>query len=170
MPGFIARKLCPTLVIVNPNFDKYHKASKEVQGVLSEYDLNFCSVGLDESYLDITNFVKKKVDSKAETEKSGWSSDDDDSSLFQLSKSHYICAELVVQNIRKSIHKATGLTASAGIAPNKMLAKIASDMNKPNGQFMVKSTREEILEFLKELPIRKVLILSLEVIINIALI
>ena len=126
----------------------------EVQKVLSEYDPNFCSVGLDESYLDITDYVKERVDSKTVTAEKCSSSD---SSLFELSKSHYICAEVTVEDIRENVLKATGLTASAGIAPNKMLAKIASDMNKPNGQFMVKPTRENILEFLKELPIRKVI-------------
>ena len=154
MPGFIARKLCPEIIIVSPNFDKYHKASKEVQRVLSEYDPNFCSVGLDESYLDITDFVKRKMDStmvSTEAVKTGCGSEG------SLCESHYVLAELIVQDIRESIHMATGLTASAGIAPNKMLAKIASDMNKPNGQFVVKSTREKILEFMKELPIRKVI-------------
>ena len=154
MPGFIARKLCPNLVIVNPNFDKYHKANEEVQKVLSEYDPNFCSVGLDESYLDITNYVQRKVDFKRVSTETGCSDCSDDGSSLS--------AELVVQDIRESIHRATSLTASAGIAPNKMLAKIASDMNKPNGQFMVRATREKVLEFLEELPIRKVILEACE--------
>lgn len=144
MPGFIARKLCPELVIVNPNFDKYHKASEEVHRVLSEFDPNFCSMGLDESYLDITEFVQSKMVPSTETESSS------------VEHSLYAIAEGVVHDIRRRIHEATGLTASAGLAPNKMLAKIASDMNKPNGQFVVAPSRERILEFLKELPVRKV--------------
>ena len=65
-------------------------------------------------------------------------------------------AEQVVEELRGSIHQKTGLTASAGIAPNKMLAKIASDMNKPNGQYLVEPTKDGILRFMHSLPIRKV--------------
>ena len=61
-----------------------------------------------------------------------------------------------MSEIRERIHSTTQLTASAGIAPNKMLAKIASDMNKPNGQHTIPSSREDILDFIRKLPIRKV--------------
>ena len=155
MPGFIARKLCPHLVIVSPNYDKYRKVSKDVQKVLSEYDPDFCSVGLDESYLDITDYVKKEMNSK--TVQQPCCTTSDAALECGLLISHYVCAESIVQDIRQNIQKATGLTASAGIAPNKMLAKIASDTNKPNGQFMIKPVKEEILAFLKDLPVRKVM-------------
>lgn len=69
----------------------------------------------------------------------------------------WTCAERVVEELRAKILEATGLTASAGIAPNKAIAKIASDMNKPNGQFLVEPTRECILTFIQELHIRKVM-------------
>lgn len=58
--------------------------------------------------------------------------------------------------MRSKIQERTGLTASAGLAPNMMLAKVASDMNKPNGQYTVTPTREGVLEFIQKLPIRKV--------------
>lgn len=174
MPGFIAKKLCPELVIVNPNYDKYHTASDQVQRVLSQYDPNFCPAGLDESYLDITNHVKTKIDSGTGNRTQPFMPQNSDSScsenqhfhlweseelppLFALPKSHWLCAERVVQDMREDICRITGLTASAGIAPNKMLAKIASDMNKPNGQFLVEPTREGVLKFMEELPIRKVI-------------
>ena len=68
----------------------------------------------------------------------------------------WTAAEQVVKELRGNILEKTGLTASAGIAPNKMMAKIASDMKKPNGQFLVEPTREGILSFIQDLPIRKV--------------
>lgn len=148
MPGFIAKKLCPELIVVSPNFDKYHKASEQVREVLTQYDPNFCPMGLDESYLDITECVKRKLNSEEERSSSQFS--------LSLSKSHWVCAEQVVQDIRVDIFRSTGLTASAGIATNKMLAKIASDRNKPNGQFLVEPEREGILKYVRELPIRKV--------------
>ena len=61
MPGFIATKLCPDLIIVSPHFDKYCHVSMEVKKILSEYDPNFCPMGLDESYLDLTEFVNEKM-------------------------------------------------------------------------------------------------------------
>ena len=65
-------------------------------------------------------------------------------------------AEAVVEKLRREIREETGLTASAGLAPNMMLAKVASDINKPDGQFMVTPTRDGVLEFVQKLPIRKV--------------
>ena len=60
MPGFIARKLCPRLVIVGTHFDKYQAVCKDVHSVLCQYDQHFCPMGLDESYLDLTDCVLKK--------------------------------------------------------------------------------------------------------------
>lgn len=62
MPGFIAKKLCPQLVIVGANFDKYRAVSQQVQDILISYDQQFSPMGLDESYLDITDFVAKHHD------------------------------------------------------------------------------------------------------------
>ena len=182
MPGFIAKKLCPELVIVPPNFDKYQKVSEEVKTILSQYDPTFCPVGLDESYLDITDYVKRKV--KENTIKiesieedhnlsgSPHCSHSSTSSLLmfplgnhitpELPRSYWVHAEQVVEEVRAQICMTTGLTASAGIAPNKILAKIASDKNKPNGQFLVEPTREGILRFLHHLPIRKVRIVIIQ--------
>ncbi len=67
-------------------------------------------------------------------------------------------AEQVVTELRAAVSERTGLTASAGIAPNKMLAKIASDVNKPNGQCLVRPTRDAVLSFMHNLPIRKVIL------------
>ena len=202
MPGFIARKLCPQLVIVPLNFSKYRLASEQVREILGCYDPHFSPVGLDESYLDLTQFVWDAVHTQG-------SSDVDDSvnghnltgdgvmggcvisdgvtgdgvtgdgvtgdgvtgdgvtgaedvtgngvmSGGVLSQAHWRYAEWVVRKIRREIEEKTGLTASAGLAPNIMLAKVASDMNKPNGQFTVPATRDGVLQFVQKLPIRKV--------------
>ena len=61
MPGFIGRKLCPDLVIVPCNFDKYTAVSKQVREIFSDYDTNFCPMSLDEAYLDFTDHLIKRV-------------------------------------------------------------------------------------------------------------
>ncbi len=73
-----------------------------------------------------------------------------------LSPSHWKLAASVVAELRSHIATVTRLTASAGIAPNMMLAKVASDINKPDGQYLVEPCRERILQFVRQLPIRKV--------------
>lgn len=142
MPGFIGKKLCPDLVIVPPNFTKYKQVSKEIHEVFSEYDANFCSASLDEAYLDITEYMNKNA-SHYDVDKL------EDNENGRLSKA-------IVEEIREKIFSKTQLTASAGIAANTRLAKICSDMNKPNGQFYLDSDREEIIKFVSTLPIRKV--------------
>ena len=306
MPGFIGKKLCPNLVIVKPNFSKYKQVSSEVQQILAEYDPDFCPVGLDESFLDLTDYVRARLSPVREEDctvgrvhdagevpvadyanpsqgiasagsnplfpESGLKLEREavdfcrksnrDSAEFlehkqclfadkttasnvglasavelstitlqpqpvvqdntdknttlltrdtvaiatscsdhhsnqhrnetafvsghgrehkpslslsisnhpefnnplqpgdettpMLPSSHWEHAQTVVEEIRARIHEKTGLTASAGIAPNKMLAKVASDMNKPNGQFFVTPTRDNVLQFVQSLSIRKV--------------
>lgn len=92
MPGFIGKKLCPQLVLIKPNFSKYAAVSEDVQEVLSLYDPEFSSAGLDEAYLDITNYVDTVEGSKP-------------------------CLDMaadVVNELRCNIFEKTGLTASAG--------------------------------------------------------
>ncbi|KAJ3109229.1 hypothetical protein HDU96_007281 [Phlyctochytrium bullatum] len=128
MATHIALKLCENLVLIPPNFDKYQAVSDKVMGILQEYDPNMHPASLDEAYLDLTNYLAR----------TGRTADD------------------VVHEMRERIVVATGCTASAGIGANKMLAKVCSDRNKPNGQFRLPSEREAILEFWRELKIRKV--------------
>ncbi len=66
MPGFIGKKLCPDLVLVELNFDKYRAVSKVVRGVFAEYDPNFSPMSLDEAYLDITNYLSARPGTGAE--------------------------------------------------------------------------------------------------------
>ncbi|VFQ86159.1 unnamed protein product, partial [Cuscuta campestris] len=62
----------------------------------------------------------------------------------------------VAEELRGSVFKETGLTCSAGVAPNRLLAKVCSDINKPNGQFVLPSDRAAIMTFISTLPIRKI--------------
>ncbi|CAG7828032.1 unnamed protein product [Allacma fusca] len=128
MPGFIARKLCPQLIIVPCNFDKYKAVSRQVQNILKIYDPDFSSISLDEAYLDITNYVETSGKSPEE----------------------------IVQEMRAKIFEETQLTASAGIASNGFLAKICGDICKPNNQHYLPKTKEDEAKFVKPLPIRKV--------------
>ncbi|KAJ3039041.1 hypothetical protein HDV00_012667 [Rhizophlyctis rosea] len=129
MPGYIALKLCPDLILVKPNFQKYTHYSKLVREVFAIYDPNFSPMSLDEAYLDLTDYLQSHPERTPEE---------------------------VVQEIRSEIESRTKLTASAGIAANKMLAKVCSDVNKPNGQKLIPQSRDAILEYISTLPIRKV--------------
>ena len=134
MPGFIAKKLCPNLVIVPGNMEKYAAVSEVVRGVFREYDPNFAPMSLDEAYLDITELLSRHQVDK-DSQETAWS---------------------IVNEMRSKIHERTQLTASAGIAPNCFLAKVCSDLNKPNGQYELRPDAEEVIEFVSGLAIRKV--------------
>ena len=109
MPGFIAMKLCPQLKLVDLHYHKYKEESIKIMAILEEYDNNIESMGLDEAYIDLTDYCKNKnIYSKEE--------------IIEI-----------VKEIKKKILDETKLTCSCGIACNKTLAKICSDYNKPNG-------------------------------------
>ncbi|MQM06902.1 hypothetical protein Taro_039731 [Colocasia esculenta] len=97
MPGFIARKLCPNLVFVPTNFDKYSYYSEMTRKVFRRYDPCFIATSLDEAYLNITDICKERGVSSQE----------------------------VAEQLRNTIYVETGLTCSAGVAPNRLLAKVA---------------------------------------------
>jgi DNA polymerase-4 len=120
-----ARRLCPQAVYVPPDFERYRAVSRQVRAIFAHYTDLIEPLSLDEAYLDVT-FNKPGLASATE----------------------------VAQAIRAEIRAETHLTASAGVAPNKFLAKIASDWNKPDGLFVIKPSR--VQAFLLELPVRKV--------------
>lgn len=128
MPGFIARKLCPQLIFVPVDFKKYTHYSELTRKVFHKYDPNFLGASLDEAYLDITNVCQGRGITGAE----------------------------VAEELRKNVYNETGLTCSAGVAPNRLLAKVCSDINKPNGQFVLQNDRMAIMTFISSLPIRKI--------------
>ncbi|KAF5827726.1 hypothetical protein DUNSADRAFT_170 [Dunaliella salina] len=107
MPGFIGRRLCPQLVFVKPNFERYQAASEVTRAVFRRYDPHFEAGSLDEAFLDVTHFCRRTGVSGAQ----------------------------VAARVRHEVQSEAGVTCSCGIAVNKMLAKICSDINKPNGQF-----------------------------------
>jgi DNA polymerase-4 len=124
LSGALARKYCPELIFVKPRFDRYKEISRKVQAIFYDYTDLVEPLSLDEAYLDVTQNKKGNPS-----------------------------ASLIAKEIRERIFKEVGLTASAGISVNKFVAKIASDINKPNGQKTVNP--DEVLAFLEELPIRK---------------
>ena len=165
MPGFIGKKLCPNLCIIPTDFEKYRKIAAVTREIFAEYDPNFVAMSLDEAYLDITEYLKcRKTLSEDESQSKikqqyyateSFIENDGVTILGDKIISETI-VEKVVKEIRHKIQSATnGLTASAGIAPNTVLAKICSDFNKPNGQYVLTGERE-IYDFVKKLPIRKV--------------
>lgn len=165
MPGFIAKKLCPELIIVPSHFDKYKDYSRQVQEILAEYDPNFAMASLDEAYLDLTEHIKDRQRYK-EKRKFVRSKNQTEAMLENVNfQGKHAVEEIVefghdaqeaVRELRFRIEQNTRLTASAGIAPNVKLAKICSDRNKPNGQFFLEPDRDVVLKFVRSLPIRKI--------------
>lgn len=119
-----ALQRCPDLIVLPPAMDKYRAASKQILAIYRDYTDLVEPLSLDEAYLDVT-----------------------DSPHFRNS------ATLIAQEIRARIADTVGITASAGIAPNKFIAKIASDWNKPNGQYVVRP--QEVDAFVAALPVDK---------------
>lgn len=124
MPSVTARRLCPDLIFVKSRFEVYKQVSQQIRSIFLDYTNLVEPLSLDEAYLDVTENSK------------GIKS-----------------ATLIAQEIRKRIYEETQLTASAGVSFNKFLAKIASDVNKPNGIKII--TPQEAEAFIDELPIEK---------------
>lgn len=124
MPTGQAIKLCPDLVVIPPTMAKYRAASKQIRQIFHRFTDRVEPLSLDEAYLDVSN-------------------------CDQLHGS----ATLIAEKIRQTIFQEVGVTASAGVAPNKFLAKVASDINKPNGQYVI--TPEQVDEFIKTLPVKR---------------
>jgi len=125
MPSSRAYKLCPHAIFLRPRFDLYRSVSSKIREIFFEYTDLVEPLSLDEAFLDVTNNFK------------GMSS-----------------ATLLAREIKKKIYDRTGgLTASAGVSFNKFIAKVASDINKPDGITVI--TPEMAEEFIDKLPIRK---------------
>ena len=124
MSGYLARKNCPHLIFVPPRFERYKEISKKIRSIFYDYTDLVEPLSLDEAYLDVTK-----------------------------NKKGHLSATLIAKEIRNRIFSELQLHASAGISINKFVAKIASDINKPNGQKTVNP--EEVIPFLEALDIRK---------------
>lgn len=124
LSGALAKKYCPELIFVRPRFDRYKEISQKIRKIFHDYTDLVEPLSLDEAYLDVTQNKKGNPS-----------------------------ASLIAQEIRLRILNEVGLSASAGISVNKFIAKVASDVNKPNGQKTV--SPDEVISFLEDLPIRK---------------
>jgi len=119
-----AIKLCPDLLVIPPNMEKYRIASRQIMEIYQDYTDLVEPLSLDEAYLDVSASTRCKGS-----------------------------ATLIAQEIRRRIFETVGITASAGVAPNKFVAKIASDWNKPDGLFLVRP--DEVDAFVAVLPVKK---------------
>src|SRR5690349_9349133 len=124
MPMREALRRCPHAVCVKPRFDQYKSVSNTVFEIFHRFTPLVEGLSLDEAFLDVTN-----------------------------SQTALGSAETIAQNIKRLIKEQTQLTASVGVAPNKLVAKIASDLRKPDGLVVVKP--EEVTAILDPLPIRR---------------
>ena len=125
MPAIRAKKLCPDLVIVSVRMSVYKAVSDHIREIFKRYTEKIEPLSLDEAYLDVTD-----------------------------SKHCHGSATLIAEEIRLAIFNELNLTASAGVAPNKFIAKIASDENKPNGICVV--APDNIRNFVEKLPLKKI--------------
>jgi DNA polymerase-4 len=125
MPAVRAERLCPDAIFVPPDFARYKAVSQQVRAIFLRHTDLVEPLSLDEAYLDVTE-----------------------------PKSGIELATDIARTIRAQIREETNLTASAGIAPNKFLAKIASDWRKPDGQFVIPPQRVDA--FLQPLPVNRV--------------
>ncbi len=124
MSSKLALQKCPHIIFVPPRFSRYKEVSMQIREIFNQYTDLVEPLSLDEAFLDVT---ENKVNNPM--------------------------AHEIAQEIRDKILQKTGLTASAGISINKFLAKIASDINKPNGQKTIHP--QQVLSFLEELPVQK---------------
>lgn len=120
-----AAQLCPELIFLKPDIAKYQAVSRQIHQIFRQYTALIEPLSLDEAYLDVT-----------------------DSPYCNGS------ATLIAEEIRAKVSSTLGITISAGVAPNKFLAKVASDWNKPNGLFVIRP--HEVAAFVKQLPVSKI--------------
>jgi DNA polymerase IV len=120
-----ALRLCPDLVLLPPDFERYRAASRQILGIYRDYTEHVEPLSLDEAYLDVSGAPHCQGS-----------------------------ATRMAEEIRRRIRDEVGITASAGIAPNKFLAKVASDWNKPDGQFVIRP--EAVEAFVAALPVHKI--------------
>ncbi len=125
LPSARARQLCPELIIIPPRFDLYHRVSGQFREIFADFTDRIEPLSLDEAYLDVS-----------------------DSPHFDGS------ATLIAEEIRRRVREELSLTVSAGVAPNKFLAKVASDWDKPDGLFTI--APKQVAEFVRELPVSKI--------------
>ena len=125
MPSRTAFKRCPHAVFVRPRMQRYSEISALVMGILRDFTPIVEPVSIDEAFLDVAGVI-------------------------QASDDPVKLARRLKRRVQDELH----LTASVGVAPNKFLAKLASDLEKPDGLTVVPASEDGILEFLAPLPVR----------------
>lgn len=125
MASATAIKRCPDLILIPGRMSVYREASRQMRDIFADYTDLIEPLSLDEAFLDVSNCIKRQGS-----------------------------ATLIAEEIRQRIADTVGITVSAGIAPNKFIAKIASDWNKPNGQTVVPP--EKIDSFMADLPVKHI--------------
>ena len=129
MPSSVAKRLCPEGIFIPPRMSRYREESAEIMKIIAVPGAVVEQVSVDEAYMDISSICQQA---------------DADSSLAQ--------ALPLAKELKQKIHVLRGLTASIGVAANKLLAKLASDYRKPDGLTLI--TEREKVAFLRPLPIR----------------
>jgi nucleotidyltransferase/DNA polymerase involved in DNA repair len=127
MPSREAGERCPHAVFLPPNGKRYGEVSRQIMGIFERFSPYVEQLSVDEAFLDVTGAQRL------------------------LGTGREIAAK-----IKDTIKSETGLTASVGVAPNKFLAKLASDMDKPDGLTVVPNSRQEIITFLAPLPVGRI--------------
>lgn len=127
MPSREAARRCPQAVFLPVNGRRYHEVSRQVFAIFRRFTPLVEPLSVDEAFLDVTG-VRRLFGDGPE----------------------------VAERVRAAVHEETGLTASVGVAANKFLAKLASDMNKPDGVTIVPAAREKIIAFLAPLPVGRI--------------
>jgi DNA polymerase-4 len=125
MASATALKRCPNLILIPGRMSVYREASRQMHEIFNDYTDRIEPLSLDEAFLDVS----------------------------QCPRCHG-SATLIAQEIRQRVASTIGITVSAGIAPNKFIAKIASDLNKPNGQYVV--TPQQVEGFLQKMPVNRI--------------
>ncbi|MBI3834341.1 MAG: DNA polymerase IV [Planctomycetes bacterium] len=124
MPMAVALRLCPHAIVVRPRMDRYVEISQQVLGILEQFTPLVEPISIDEAFLDVTGSIRLLGP-----------------------------PEIMASELKQRIHASTNLTASVGVAPNKFLAKLASDLRKPDGLVVV--APDGVRDFLNPLPIAR---------------
>ena len=127
MPSRTAGKLCPNGIFISPNLGRYQQVSTELMNIFLSYTPIIEKISVDEAFLDITGSLK-----------------------------HFESPQALAADLKQKVNEKLGLTISVGIAPNKFLAKIASDLEKPNGLTTVPFQQDQITSFLRPLNIERI--------------
>lgn len=131
-PLFLARQMCPDLIYLSSDMDYYRAVSNQIMRIFEEYDYYFESHGLDEANLNVTEVLNIR------------------------NINHPEGRQALAREIRDRVYREVGCACSAGIACNKLLSKMSTDINKPNGQYYLPFNREAIYNFMKNILVGKV--------------